>query len=332
MKKLLSLVALALVVWPVLTLVGCGGDDDPGTPPTTGCSLEVTHPPAGDDILTGQDLRIRWEQEGNAAVQIDLLKGGAFVATIATVQSRDNFLWRTTTYGQGSGDDFAIRLSAVGEDDCGDTGGEFEITDTMNCNFAFTFPDTAYLDEGQEFLVTWDSESTTGMVDIELCRQDDPEFPVGLVAGNLEDTGEYLWTVDSLHQGTYGFYFLKITDDQVSSCTASSDYFQINDENICEITVNEPQPLAVWAEGETRTVAFSAYDDATEMVNISLYQGLVYVNTIAVQVAVTHNVDSLEWVVDTTGSAAPGHPYRIKVTDAMDSNCVGWSADFTITR
>ncbi len=330
MKKLLALAALALVLVPALVLVGCGGDDDPGTPGETGCSLTLTAPTGGASYLAGEELRIRWEQEGSATVQVDLLKGGDFVANIASVLGREQYGWNAVTMGAASGDDFAIRLTADGVDGCGDTSEEFEIIDASACDFNFTVEENQAFAEGDDFLITWNSQSTTGLVEIELWRMDDNDFPVGLIAADVPNTGSFHWSVDSLHAGTYNYYYLKIRDSRVPSCGAASLPFRIVDSNLCSILANSPQPAAVWTEGETRQVQFTAPDDATTEVNISLYQGLVYCNTIAQRVPVTHDIDSVDWVVTSAGAPAPGHTFRIKFTDANDNYCVGWSGDFTI--
>ena len=332
MKKVLGLLVTAIVLVPVLIMAGCGGDDDPGTPQGgEGCSLTVTAPLGGSEYLSGEDLRIRWEQEGGATVRIELLKGGNVVSSIASVVGREQYGWNAATLGAESGDDFSIRLTAVGEDGCGDTSDEFTIINTGDCEFNFTMETDQTFNEGDEYLLTWDSESTTGLVDIELWRMDDGDFAVGLIAADLSNSGQFLWTVDSLNEGTYNLYYFKIRDTRVTGCEAASGTFQMVDENVCEIEVTEPQPGAEWFVGDTRQIRYTALDEETTHVNISLYQGLVYCNTIAQNVAVTHGMDALDWVVDNTGAPVPLHTYRIRVSDVDDPYCVGWSADFNIS-
>ena len=330
------LILPVLLVLPVFFLFqsGCGGDDDPGDPQPEECSLTVTAPIAGSSYLSGERVGITWNKQGTAAqVVIELLKEGDQVAVIDTVANDRYQRWTADTMGAVSGDDFALRLTALGEAGCTDTSDEFTILDVSGCNLAFTMADTAFLDAGMQYEVTWDSEHTAGSVDLELMRGDLPDDePVGFIASNIPDSGSYLWTVDSLHQGTYDYYYLRITARDVADCSAESNTFRINDDDICEIWINEPQPGVHWISGETRNIVFTAPDPATTHVNINLYEGVQFVNNIAANVATTGAQQSVSWVVNTTGSASPGTTYRIKISDAVDQYCVGWSEHFTITE
>lgn len=339
MKKLLTLLLFALLTAALLAQVGCGGDDDPGTPDPEGCGINIQFPLEGDSFQTGDQVNIRWEEIGTAdQVSIDLLKGGSVLGVIDDNDDGGYKAWTASTMGASSGIDFAIRVTAIDEDGCGDTSGEFEILNTEGCAMSFTInfdpdedPDTPFeLNAGDEFEITWVSENTSNSVDIQLLRGDLPdEEPVGFIASGIPDNGSYLWTVDTLHQGTYSFFYLRISDASVEGCRSDSEMFTIIDPDICEIFVTSPQPNQIWTEGSTQAIRFTAVDPNTTHVNINLYQGNVWVNNIGTLVPNTEMEQDHIWVVDSTGRSA-GTTFRIKVSDAHDQYCVGWSANFYI--
>lgn len=332
MKKLSLSMALILATGLILVQAGCGGDDGPGNPPPESCAITVTGPAGGADYQSGELVRIRWDKQGTASqVLIELLKGGELVDAIGTFANDEYQSWDASTMGAGSGDNFQIRVTAVGESGCTDTGDEFTIINTEGCGFAIATPDTNWLDAGDSYEITWDSQNTTGFVDIELLRGDLPSNePVGYIVSGTANDGLYEWTVDSLNEGTYAFFYLRISDSNLETCSDATGQFGIVDEDICEIWINQPQPSVVWTVGETRTITFTAPDPNSTAVNINLYEGVQFVNNIASMVPATGLEQSIQWVVDTTGSESPGTTYRIKISDGTDIYCVGWSEDFII--
>lgn len=330
MKKAFFVPFLSLLTFFIFLQIGCGGSDDPATPPPEDCSIDVTGPVPGAEYLEGDHVNINWAETGDASqAVIQLLKGEHVVETIGTVDNDGYQGWAASTMGAASGSDFAIRVTAAGETGCSDDSGRFSIINTVGCGMSFTVGDTARLDEGQDYDITWESNNTSGWVDIQLMRQDQP---IGIVASNIQDDGHFLWTVDSFHQGTYEYYFLKINDRTVDGCDDETTTFGIIDHNICEMWVHNPQPHVVWEYGETKEISFTALDENTTHVNLRLYEGNQFVNTVAIMVPVeaTGVEQFVSWVVDDTGSDTPAITYRIKVIDGNDPYCVAWSADFTI--
>jgi hypothetical protein len=345
MKKMFTLPVLLLVMFVFLAQGGCGGDDDPGNPAPEACSISVTNPISGASYWNGDDVSIRWRKTGSASqVDIKLLKGDNVVGNIGVEENTGYQGWTATTFGAATGDDYAIRVTAVGEDGCGDDSGRFTIINTEGCTLDFTInydpdedPDTPFfLEAGQEFEITWDSYHTAGSVDIELLRGDLPEdAPVGYIVSNTPDDGSFVWTVDSLHQGTYEFFYLRISARGVDGCSALSEQFPIIDEDICEILVNEPQPGTLWNVGEIVTITFTALDPATSRVQIGLYQGIELAVSLTpdqgyITVDNTGMPQDFSWMVDLTGYEPQGNEYRIVVRDADDQYCFGRSERFTI--
>ena len=331
MKKLLWLPVSALLLAVSLVQVGCNGGDDAVEPEPQACMINVTAPVPGRQFLSGDLVDIAWQKQGGPSqVLIQLLKAGNPVATIGTVANDGYQPWTASTLGAQSGNDYSIRVTAVGETGCSDTGPEFTIFDVDGCNFVFTMPDTTSLDAGTQYEITWDSESTTDVVDLELMRMNlGDDSPVGYIASGVANTGAYTWDVDSLHEGTYGFFYLRISDPNVPGCDATSSSFEIVDEDICEIWVNAPQPGTIWHTGEQRTITFTAPNPSTTAVYLSLYQGYLLVRSIG-QMNITPGVEQdYLWPVS-IGTDPQGNTYRIKVTDAADQYCVGWSGNIII--
>nr|MEE4267536.1 Ser-Thr-rich GPI-anchored membrane family protein [Candidatus Krumholzibacteria bacterium] len=335
MKKLMVLPLLLLIGGLFLMQAGCGGDDDPATPPQDeDCSLSLTHPVGGSDYLSGDRVVIRWGETGNAdEVELELLKAGNLVGSIGVVANDGYQSWDADTMGALSGTDFSIRITAVGESGCTDTGAEFTIINTAGCELSIDFPDSNWLNAGDTFEIVWSSQNTIGSVNIELLRMDLPDDePVGFIATDTPDDGSFLWTVDSLNQGTYEFFYLRITDSNNSSCFAETGSFGMVDDDICEIWVNDPQPGVTWDEGDHHDIVFTAPYEDTEHVNINLYKGLQFVDFIAVQLPVTGVEQVYDWLVSTGGDTSAGSTYRLKFIDADDPYCVTWSPNFTINR
>lgn len=314
--------------------IGCGGDDSPADPPSEDCSISVTGPLAGALYQVGEHVNINWDETGDASeVVIQLLKGEHVAGTIGTVNNDGYQGWSASTMGAASGGEFAIRVSAQGETGCSDDSAPFSIIDTEGCELAFTMADTAFLDAGMSYDITWQSSNTTGQVEIRLMWFD---RLVGYVASDTEDDGHFSWTVDSFHDGSEDDYYFLISDPDVDGCTATSSTFRINDPDICEIWVQNPQPGVVWANGETRDISFTALDENTTHLNISLYQfqghQLVAIIASMVPVQETGQEQTYSWLVDASAGSDQSTDYRIKITDANDQNCEAWSEDFTIPQ
>lgn len=342
MKRLiLTLMACSLVLGGFMLQSGCSSDDDESTTDPAPCNMMATTPTAGQGFFTGDPadpenppdvVGIRWEQAGSATyVAIDLLKGGVVIDTIDDQVSNVYpyyYPWYASTMGQVSGNDFSVRISAVGESACVDTTDNFSILNTTGCSIILQEPPpldgSAEYDEGDDLLITWDSEFTTNLVDIEMLLDD--EY-LATIATAVVNTGEYLWSVDSFHEGTGSEYQIRVVDTTLDGCEDISGRFTINDENLCNIGIIAPQENEIWAPGTDQTIVFFG-EQTSGTVDIRLYAGAVFVEVIALAVPVADG--DYVWTVDDYGWDGPDNVFRIRIADSNDTYCYEVSERFII--
>jgi|GEM_PF-1647323 len=347
MRKYFSALVLLIAGLSILLYTGCSSDDGGGDP-VDPCSIAVTTPGAGSSFLFGEAADIRWSKTGDATgVNITLLKDGTDVGVIKNGAGNLGFYsWSATTFGAGSGDDYTVRVTAVGETGCGDEGPEFSIIDTEGCNFTSTMADyflvapgdtcrldgtfNCALEAGNQVELTWEGVKTSGKVDIELLISDfiDTEL-VGMIAFNAEDSGSYMWTIDSFNNAAAANgYFIRVSDHQVPECKVESGRFRMLDDDICAQVVDAPELGNEWAAGSTQTIMWTP-DASTTSVELRLYAGSAYVGPIALNVAA--NPGEYQWTVSRMGHTGTNSLYHIHVLDMADVTCKGISDKFTIT-
>jgi hypothetical protein len=317
---------------------GCGGSDDPSDPGGGGgCGIDITTPDPGDVFRSGQSLTLRWDASGGGDVRLTLLKAGAEQGVIAAATENDGYYrWTVTTMGAAGGTDFGLAVTHTSKD-CADTLA-IELVNTEGCAFEATFlpanpTRTDTVQAGDDYEITWTSENTTGVVDISLRYYTGVQHEeIAALALGTADDGSFLWeNVDSFHNGTSNNYYVRIADAAVDGCDTDSRHFRIVDEEICEIEVMEPGDSDVYDEGQQMLVRFSTTNDSGR-VDLYLYEG--YVNLVEYMVADVPTLDGqVNWTVDLPdGYEGSLTFFRVKVVDANDGNCVGFSPSFTINR
>lgn len=331
MKKIMAALSVTLLIILSLGLWGCGSDD-PADPPTANCSISVTTPVAGDSYMPGdadhETIRIRWTHSGDGDfVKIELLKANAVVGVIHPSVSAaiGYYSWTASNLGEANGADFSIRVSTLGEEDCSDTSAMFTMTSIVGCTMDFSndFPDSVVA--GDIFHLTWDSHHTSGQVDIQLRKQDQL---LAYIATRTEDDGSFDWEVDSFHNGTYDYYFLRIQDSDVDACYADSVTFKMVDDDICSIVVSGPHSGAVWDAGTEQTIMLTATAEVNT-VDLRLFTGNIYVGMIGTDISMDDFPYS--WTVNDFGNTQGPNSYRVVATNSDDAYCTGRSGAFTIT-
>ncbi|PIE76139.1 hypothetical protein CSA17_03820 [bacterium DOLJORAL78_65_58] len=330
-------------LFPVLILLGlaglcvhgCSEDDGGGGDPFPDpCSISVISPATGTIFQPGNDEQddctIRWNHTGEfSTVDITLVKGEADVGPIATdVANNGLYFWEADNLGANNGSDFRIRVCASAEPACCDESGPFTLVNTNGCYFTFTNEWQGEYDAGDTLNLTWNSENTTGTVDLELHTL--ATGFVGGIAAGVPNSGTYDWIVDSFHYATsYGFYQIKLVDHEVENCYALGDTFGIFDPDICSITVLDPARNVIWHEGEQHDINLNVSDDV-QAVDLRLYVGNIFVEHIALDVDVTTST-SYTWTVNDWDQNIGGNStYRIRAYNADDRYCMGISDVFTI--
>lgn len=331
--------ARSLALAGLLALAACGGGDDGGggTDPDP-CSITNVSTGPETSWLVGVEgpVNLRWNHTGSAtAVKIDLLKAGVAVAVVKASTENDGFHpWTPTTAGQPDGNDFGLRVTAIGEAGCEGEKNGLTLIDVSGCTLAWSMGDPDTVAAGGSLALTWTSLSTSGALDIELWQDDlgSPPQRVGVIAAATADDGAHIWDpVDTFHFGTNNWFVLRLFDPLVPGCEALTDPFRIVDTEVCACFVTGFPEGAVFDRGSTMRLDL-AQEYGNGFVDLRLVAGNVVIpgGAIANDVPVGQFYD---WVVTDFGFADNERTrFRIRATDAQDGYCVGQSDVFTIPR
>jgi len=166
----------------------------------------------------------------------------------------------------------------------------------------------------------WSSTGGSGAVKLELYKG---AAYLCTIAASTTNDGSYAWLVDDCGGGISSEYSVKVTDTADGACYAYSDYFTIG--LSCYFVVTNPSSSSVWANGESRTIAWTSAG-SSGTVKIELYQGTTLLCPI---VASTADDKLYSWTVSDCGGGTSSE-YKIRITDTADENCYGESAYFTM--
>jgi len=341
MRKTIPILALLLVLGLTMVQVGCSEDeDDPVTPPVA-CSITVTTPQAGRSWFTGEQISINWNKTTGGNVMVQLFKGADLAGTITPSTPNSGFYpWlNSTTFGLGTGDDYSDKVAHLEDSSCSGQSGLFELNDCSNCSiqFPWTPPDTIpNLLAGRDFEILWDREFTSGSVDLELWYEPFSQIGnlVGIIAEGLDDTGSYIWVVDSFHQGTDEGYRFKIRDVDCDDCRDTSIPFMMTDEDNCSIEVLGVNQGTTYRQGENLPISFT-FENSSGIVDLKLYSGNEPVNggLIVENFDTENGTLSYDWVVTDFGHTGQSFTnFKIRAWDSDDEYCVGVSSVFTIEQ
>jgi hypothetical protein len=158
---------------------------------------------------------------------------------------------------------------------------------------------------------------------------------VGIIAKNLDDTGSYLWTVDSFHRGTDEGYRFKIKDVTFPSCRDSSVVrFQLTDEENCSIDVLGVNGGTTYRQGEVLPLSF-VFENSSGVVDLRLYSGNEPVTggVIVLNFDTENGTLNYDWVVTDFGHTGQSFTnFKIRAWDSDDEYCVGESSVFSIEQ
>ncbi len=345
MRKAILILALLPLLVLILLQAGCSEDEDPVEIPPD-CKITIDSPGAvsGEGWCTGLDINIRWTKTTGDNVKIELYKGANLAGIISPSTPNDGFYpWiNCTTFSEGSSTDYSIRVTHLSDAACNDQSGTFTLTDVSNC--AISFPWTPLrpvgdLTAGIDFDIIWDSDNTSGLVNLELWYEPFAALGelVGIIAENVANTGSYAWTVDSFNRGTSEGYRFKIqdSDDCAASCNDVSITFMITDEDNCSIDVLGISDGASYNPDQTIPLTFGL-ENSSGVVKLELFSGAVPVTggQIIAGFDTQNGTATYNWVVDDFGHNGPAFDrYNILATDVNDEYCVSQDgSDFEITR
>ena len=351
-KRFLGLCTLAGAL-AVAIGAGCGGgdDDEPGRPDP--CGIAITSPEAGESFtvppLNEDDelVTIAWDASGGGNVRVELLKGGAVRGDILASTPNDGYyFWRIDSPDDlalldGTGDDYAVRLTALADTTCTDTSDPFRIWDRNGCaiEVAIDYPGSSLeppdnAQAGDPMTISWVPTNTTGSYDIDFFQAfgstpTDSLAPIAFdVSGDVYDP----WIMTSFHTDESGNYAIRVRDHENPDCYGYSPVFTLDDPDICIIDVL--QPLSAHSPLTAGTVFEIIWDSTNNSgaLDIKLRTNtLEFVGTIAE--GVNANLGAYSWTVSDYGfDGEPDQQFRIFIYDAADVYCEGRSGSFRILQ
>jgi hypothetical protein len=240
--------------------------------------------------------------------------------------------------GQGTDDDYALKITALEDTTCFATVGPLEIKETFNCSIAFPYTAEDSIPAqtaGDVFTIKWNATDTTGKVTLHLYDSISiitPGDSVGRIAVDLDaSTGSYDWTVDSFNRGSYDFYRFRIFDFQLTDCGDFSIPFAMTDNVVCSLEVLGIPRDATYDPGDKVTLTFNALNDNGK-VDLRLYAGNERVDKGNIADAYDLTQGPFVWTVEDFGWQDDNTRYHVRVIDYQDEWCWGESERFTITR
>ena len=269
----------------------------------------VIIPNGGEVWKPGTSHTIRWGHDhAGSVVTIELLKGGAAVATLATNTGDDGSYNWSIPSGQTLGGDYRIRVTTNVTPTLVDTSD----ADFIIENIAVTAPDGGPTWEaGTTKTITWTS-SNAGTVKIDLYDGSSLDSTITASAAN---NGSYSWVIPGGTTPDSG-YEIRITSNADAAFFDESPGFVIE-----KITVTAPTSSVTWTAGDSHDVTWTSSGDGN--VTLALYQGGAYVKDIKT----TSNDGSTDWGV---GAAETTGDYTIRVISDKDNTIYGETGTITI--
>ncbi len=330
--------AILLLVAAGGLLAGCGGGGGGGGGGIDPVPCSITNVNTGTQTswLVGIDgpVDLRWGHTGTAvSVKIELLKAGAVVAMVSASTPNDGFFpWTPATGGQPSGNDFGLRVTALGETGCYGEKTGLWLHDVTGCNLAWTTVVADSLVAGQSTQLQWTGGNTSGTVDLELWQDDlggEPQL-VGVIAAGTADDGSFTWNpIDSFNFGTNDWFELRIADPLVTGCEAITAPFRLVDNVICSCSIIGFPAGATLDIAQVVPLTVSQVHGGG-LVNLKLMAGAEPVPGGTIALGIPVGV-AWPWHVSDYGyTGADRTKFHVKAIDATDGYCVGLSDVFTI--
>ena len=342
MSKTTPILTLLLILGPTLVQVGCSKDEDP-VEPSIPCSITLNSP-VDDTLYSGESVSIRWDKTGSdSQVKIELINGIA-TSTITPVTPNDGFYpWSVQTYGQPTDDDYFLRVTALGDDSCTDKIGDITIFNLDGCGISFPYSETdsiPNLSVGDVFPIQWTSSNTSSLLRLELWTTSTfpaytPEEPFWVLADDIADTGEYLWTATAFNHSDNDVYRWRIYDSYLNNdCYETSYYFRMFDNALCTIQVRGVNDGHTYMPGDLISLYF-IFENSSGVVDLRLYSGNIPVTdgVICNNFDTQNGIIMFEWLVNDFDHLGPVFDrFNIWAWDSNNEYCVGQSSHFAIAQ
>ena len=289
---------------------------------TTNPSITITSPSGGETWTRGTTKTITWGYTGSpgSTVEIDLVKGGTTVGTIANgvpigSGGKGSYSWPiSSTVTTGS--DYRVSVQSTSQTAIKDISSNYftltsgsTISTTTTPSITVTSPAGGETwTRGTTKTITWSYTGSPGStVDIDLLKG-------GLKVGTIADSvpigsggqGSYSWPITSTATATTGDdYKVSVqSTSQPAIKDTSTGYFTIvfgtttSGTTAPSITVTSPNGGEVWYKYTTRTITWSYTGSAGSTVDIDLIKGGLKVGTIADSIPIgSSGKGSYSWFV-----------------------------------
>ncbi len=190
------------------------------------CEIEVTSPNSHSGWMRDDEEQIVWTSNSTSGrVRLELWSGPQFAGEIHWDTEDDGVLiWPVTSYNQGSGPGYRIKVVDRTISSCYGWSESFYITDPWPCSITLTSPvaDDIWT-EGTEKIISWEHEYASGLLIIDLYRG---IFKVDQIAVTENDS-IYHWEVTTFGEPYGGGYHIVITDLYDRYCDGFSEGFYI---------------------------------------------------------------------------------------------------------
>lgn len=175
------------------------------------------------------------------------------------------------------------------------------------------------LKQGSVETIKWQSSNVSGNIRIELYLKD---TIYEVVAGDLDDDGEYEWVVGSdLDAGSsYKIRIVSVDDPTVNDFSDSA--FSIETATIGTLTLTAPDGGEQWQIGKTHEITWTA-DYFVGMVSLKLYKDGLFIKNIA---QTTINNGSYSWIIPSDVDAA--NDYFVRIASFSNNDLIDISDGF----
>jgi hypothetical protein len=312
---------------------------------TTAPSITVTSPDGGEIWTRGISKTITWSYTGNpgSTVEIDLVKGGTIISTIADSvpigsSGKGSYTWPIYSSGT-TGSDYKVSVQSTSQPTIKDISNNYftltsgtSIPRTTTPSITVTSPDGGETwTAGTTNTVTWSYTGNPGStVKVEFLKGGVPFTTIDSVPIGSDGKGSYTYSIWSGRTPGTDYKVRIQSTSQPAIQDLSNNYFTITSGTSTSgtstsgtttpsITVTSPNGGEIWYKGTRHTVTWSyTGSPGSAAVKIVLLKGGATVGTIANSVPIGSNgKGSYSWFVGTNWLS--GKDYKISVQSTSQS-------------
>lgn len=280
-------------------------------------NINITNPTSNTVWNKGQTVNINWTDNISSNVQIHLLKGNNFIASITNGTPSDGSHTYTVPNSLPNGNNYRIRIYDASNSTTFDTSPYFTITGVNGIQITNPTSGTTW-NAGQSATIQW-LDDISENVRIQIYQGNNL---LAALSTSTPSDGSFTFTVPLLLSGNN--FRIKITSVNNSTIFDYSDYFTIAPVS-ASINVTSPTTGTIWNPGQTRTIQWT--DNISSNVRIELYKGGTFNRTITSSTlsdgAHTYTVPS---------NLVNGSNYRVKITSVSDASVYDFSNYFSISN